>query len=285
MARADTVFFYSKPERYYGACYGCSAAEANREAYRYCAEGGSACMPVLWCQGGWAAVAFVTDGGPGGMALTCGYGNAFTAQAVAVAHCMVEANWYCYPDNVTSPDGVTTEVGGSNAFMSLFLTQVLLQLNGYEVPLDGQYGETTRAALAGFLAKLGRPPQPAPNMDETWYMIAGAGGRQYLFDKIREGLVEDQPELDATRVFVHITEPMPDLSFGHELMAMDEAVRRQAVTYYLLANNQPCTMPAEAAFPVFEDDPDSLWQIECAEATVRTMMTTTGARTFMSEPK
>lgn len=283
ISQGETVFAYSQTESTYGACYGCGPDALDRAMDECRAAGGTDCRPVLSCANGWAATAFPAEGGPFGIGLACGLSSETAARTLALAACIGEANWFCRIDQVADPRGNSRAESDGGAWVRTFTVQTLLSALGYEVgEIDGVAGPATQAARAAFSARTGVALPSAIDTTETWWLIMALGGQSLYFELIRRTAYATGLAQAGHLVHGWAAEPNPSPGFGTEVSGLKEIAMLRAWSVYLTQRDQPCTLPAEKAVPVF-GSPDEMWQVVCREGTYEVLVYPDGGNLINSE--
>lgn len=268
-AQAATVVFYSKTSGSYGWCAGSRYGYASGEtcANQSCAQyGGTDCTLAVECAGGWAATAFA-EPPASGFGTSCGWNGALGARAWALIDCMLASNTFCHLDQTFDRNGNQRSDRDNQAFDQVWLTQVLLDLNGNNAgSYDGELGPKTSAGVRAFQLKVGLAQTGL--IDDTLLAMLrdGMGGPGALLN-----LMKTDPNYVGkipADTFSFSSAPRPDRTLGEELALLTEAARRQTLGIMLDATSTPCSLPARNV-AVEAHSEFAKWDVECAEGSYR----------------
>jgi len=260
-AQATTAIYYSAPENTYGWCAGYASGKARDCAKRNCVNtGGKACKLALECRGGWSAVASAQRPAVG-LGASCGMNDPSSARQMALASCIEASNALCW--TVSTFSGNSTSSAQSNrAFDEVWFSQALLSMRKYSVGnADGNIGARTRVAIKKFQTTIGMPANGEVGDELLGRLFDAVGGRQQFIRIIKRDVLEPRKKRFARQIFAHAPSPLPEKSFGQELVERTQEQRLLALATFLAAAGIPCTPPAYDAL----QEEENLWVVDCDE--------------------
>lgn len=281
-AEAYVTFYYSAPDNVYGWCSYGSADQADSCARRQCAsQGGSACVRVLDCSGGWGAVALAAPPAVG-IGATCGWDVAFAARLQALAQCMVRANGLCWTNTVFDPRARTRSAEENLEFDLAFLVQAMLQIRHFDVSsADGKAGPETEAAIRAFEAELDLIPTGTLDFRLFQTLLVAVAGGQNLAARFKAGVLDPNAGVANARAFAEAPLPYPPKTYTGQMLEMTVDQQRMAASILIASGSAGrCTQPAEEA-ALLGDPAGQTWQVRCREGDYTLMIGAQGETTVI----
>lgn len=279
-AQAVTTIHHSLRENSYGWCVRGSLSAATECSLDWCRKGGGTeCVRVLECDGGWGAVARSWNP-TNGLSATCGWKDAFTARVMALASCMAGANDVCWNQSVFDSRRALSTESNLDFDRTLFV-QVMLQMLDLELgTADGEAGPKTINAIEAFEADLGYTPTGVIDDKLFQSALAAIAGSQNLARKMAEFLLTANPSPDL--VYVHPGNRAPNRTYTELLLAMPPDWQRFATAILVASgSDNKCLWPARSA-ELVGDVEEQVWKVVCEDAAYMLILVGDGSSVLLA---